>query len=498
MLRRFASVFHPILFAAFPLLSLFEHNQSEVELSVVWVPLALSVAGAAALYAIFLLVFRHAAKAGALAALVAFAFFYYGTFAATIGLADRWFFPLWAALFVLGAVTLVRTRSDLANLTLVLGVSALVLIVRPVAGIAIYHANHPVISASDARLWPTRLPRPRLPSAARRPDIYFLIPDDYARPDVLRHHFRYDDSVFLGQLRKRGFVLSDQARSPYSDSEMNIAAAVNMDYLSRLPSILGRKSQDVRPVSKLIEDNRAARLLRSLGYRYVHLDTDEVTFSGGNPHISRLAAPDSFANLWLRNSVLRLIGGKLGFDDAARNARFRDSIRSVFSELEAVPQNPGPKFVLFHTLLPHDPYIYGPRGQAVTFPGHSDADLGSRLGMTYYLKQLRYLNRKLLEAVDAILTRSKTPPVIVIQADEGFQADSETFGEAAMQQVRVKGLIALYLPGAGRTAVPEPPNTVNTLRFVLNRYLGTHYPLLRSASYPELDYPYQFEEMRVR
>ena len=321
MLRRFASVFHPILFAAFPLLSLFEHNQSEVELSVVWVPLALSVAGAAALYAIFLLVFRHAAKAGALAALVAFAFFYYGTFAATIGLADRWFFPLWAALFVLGAVTLVRTRSDLANLTLVLGVSALVLIVRPVAGIAIYHANHPVISASDARLWPTRLPRPRLPSAARRPDIYFLIPDDYARPDVLRHHFRYDDSVFLGQLRKRGFVLSDQARSPYSDSEMNIAAAVNMDYLSRLPSILGRKSQDVRPVSKLIEDNRAARLLRSLGYRYVHLDTDEVTFSGGNPHISRLAAPDSFANLWLRNSVLRLIGGKLGFDDHGPIAR---------------------------------------------------------------------------------------------------------------------------------------------------------------------------------
>jgi hypothetical protein len=498
LLRRFASVSHPILFAAFPLVSLFEHNQSEVELSLVWVPLALSVAVAVALYAIFLLVFKHAAKAGALAALVAFVFFYYGTFAATIGLADRWFFPLWAALFVLGAVALVRTRSDLANLTVVLSVSAAVLIVRPVAGIAIYQTNHSAISVSDARLWPTRLQQPRLSSAARRPDIYLLIPDDYARPDVLRHYFRYDDAGFLNQLRKRGFVLSEQARSPYSDSEMNIAAAVNMDYLSRLPSILGRKSQDVRPVSKLIQDNRAARLLHSLGYRYVHLDTDEVTFAGGNPQISRLAAPDSFANLWLRNSVLRLIGGKLGFDAAARNARFRKSIRSVFSQLEAVPQDLGPKFVLFHTLLPHDPYIYGPRGQAVTFPGHSDADLGSRLGMTYYLKQLRYLNRKLLEAVDAILARTKPPPVILIQSDEGFQADSETFGEAAMQQIRVKGLIALYLPGAGKAGVPQPPNTVNTLRFVLNHYFGTHYPMLRSASYPELDLPYQFEEMRVR
>jgi hypothetical protein len=86
--------------------------------------------------------------------------------------------------------------------------------------------------------------------------------------------------------------------------------------------------------------------------------------------------------------------------------------------------------------------------------------------------------------------------VIVLQADEGFQADEGTFGEAAMQHIRVKGLIALYLPGA-KSALPEPPNTVNTLRFVFNRYLGTHYPLLRTASYPELDFPYQFEGMRV-
>ena len=163
-----------------------------------------------------------------------------------------------------------------------------------------------------------------------------------------------------------------------------------------------------------------------------------------------------------------------------------------------IRDRPGPKFVVFHTLLPHDPYIYGVNGQGVTFPDRSDAALGSKLGMTYYLAQLRYLNRKLLETVDAILAHSKSPPVIVLQSDEGFQADPDTFGEAAMQQVRVKGLIALHLPGVAGNRIPEPPNTVNTLRFVFNRYFGTHYRLLRSASYPELDLPYQFEEMQVR
>jgi len=99
--------------------------------------------------------------------------------------------------------------------------------------------------------------------------------------------------------------------------------------------------------------------------------------------------------------------------------------------------------------------------------------------------------------IDAILARSKTPPVIVLQSDEGFQAEPETFGEAAMKDVRVKGFLALHLPG-GPARVPQPPNTVNTLRFVFNRYLGTHYPMLPSASYPEGDFPYSFEAMRVK
>ncbi len=492
-MRRLYPVAHPILFAAYPLLSLFEHNQSEIELGVLWRPLAICVASAAALYLVFMLVLKSATKAGSLASVVVAAFFYYGLFSP-----GKWFLLFWVGLVVVGVVALVRVRGELVNLTLILSVGAAVLALVPAVKIAAYQVHHRPIATSDPRLWPMRLDTPVLPTAARRPDIYFIVPDDYARIDVLTRYFRYDDAGFVRELTRRGFVISQQARSPYSDSEMNIAPALNMNYLSQLPIILGKTSQDVRPVRRLIADNRAARLLRSLGYRYVHLDTDEVTFPAGNPHISLLATPDSFPSLWLRQTVLRVLGGKLGFSDTAADERFRKSIRSTFSQLEAEPRDPGPKFVLFHTLLPHDPYIFGAQGQSVTFPDRSDEALGSKLGMSYYLSQLRYLNRKLLEVVDAILAQSKVPPVIIIQSDEGFQANPDTFGEAAMQQVRVKGLIALYLPGVNGTRVPQPPNIVNTLRFVFNRFFGTHYRLLRSASYPELDLPYQFKEMRVK
>jgi hypothetical protein len=154
--------------------------------------------------------------------------------------------------------------------------------------------------------------------------------------------------------------------------------------------------------------------------------------------------------------------------------------------------------VLFHTLMPHDPYIFGPHGENSTFPDHSEEGHTRKIGMRYYAKQARFVEAKLLEAVDAIQARSKEPPVIVIEADEGFEASEEDWSEATVRDMRVKGIAALYLPGMERVRPPEKLNTVNTLRFVFNSYFDTRYPLLRNASHPELDLPYQFEEMAVR
>jgi len=496
-LRHAGWILLPVLFAVFPLFSLFQQNETDIELGVLWPPLWLCIAGGAAVYGLLLAVFKRPAKASVLASFVVFWFLYYEPVAGRVSGTGWWSFAWWTAAFALASAAVGRTRLDLGTVTVILGAGALVLVAGPLARISIYQANHPGVSVSDPRLWPDRLAPPAVVDRSRLPDLYFLIPDDYARLDVLRRYFHYADTAFVQALTDRGFVVSQQARSPYSDSESNIAAALNMAYLDGLPRILGARSQDVRPVRRLIADSRAARLLESIGYQYVHLDTDGVTFPVNNPRVSAAAVPDSLENLWLQKTVLRMFGRPIGFDQHATDARFRDSVRSGFSQLEKIAGEPGPKFVVFHTLLPHDPYVFGSNGHAATFPYHSDAALGSNRGMPYYLDQLRFLNGKLLSAVDAIREHGKRPTVIVIESDEGFQADPETFGEAAMQQMRVKGLEALYLPGHPKAGTPQPPNTVNTLRFVLNQYLGTHYPLLPSHSYPELDYPYQFEEMRV-
>jgi hypothetical protein len=494
LLKRVLPLLAAILLAVFPLLSLFAQNQTEIELSVLWLPLALSVAAAALLYGVFLAITRRPDKASALTSLALVAFFYYGLFPVS---GSRLFLAAWLCFLGLVAVVVLRTRRDLFAVTVLVAVAGAVMALPQAANIVIYQVRHPPVSAADPRLWPTALAKPAVAPGTRLPDIYVLIPDDYARFDVLRTYFHYDDSTFVQGLKSRGFVVSTESRSPYSDSESNIASLLNMDYLTNFPRVLGADSQDVRPVKRVMEDSRAARLLGSVGYDYVHLDTDEVTFAGGNPDISPLAPPDSFMNLWLRKSILLQVGGKLGFTEGATNARFRSAIGAVFQQLDP-PQHNKPRFVVFHTLLPHDPYVYDAQGRPVTFPGHSDEDLSSPMGRAYYVHQLVFLQRKLLTSIDQILAHTSTDPVIVLQADEGFQAAPEDFGEAQMQDIRVKGLSAFHLPGPAPAEVPQPPNSVNNLRFVFNQYLGTHYDLLKSASYPEGDLPYDFQEMTVQ
>ena len=488
-----------LLLVAHPILTLFEENQTELPLEVIWQPLGITYLLTAALYGLLLLVTRSWTTAGVLTALAVLWFFYFDTFKDDIsglGLGDSLALALWTAICAAAAVVVARVRGGLGTAMLGVGVAALVLTLAPALKVASFQHRHPAVNASDPRLWAADpLSAPARP--ARRPDIYVLIPDDYARADVLKRYFHYDNSAFAAQLRRRGFTISDDWRSPYSDSESNITAALNMGYLDGLARVLGEKSQDVRPLKTLMEDSRASRLAKSLGYRYVHLDSDEVTFAAGNPDISSVATPDSYPSLWLRKTVLREVGGRFGFNDVAQDERFRRNYSSSFARLDSVTGQAGPKLVVFHTLLPHDPYIFGARGQSVTFPSTSDEVIHSRLGMRYYLPQLEYVETRLLHAIDTIRRHSKDA-VIVLQADEGFESGDKTFDEATALDIRVKGLLALSLPGVSRVRAPQPPNAVNTLRYVYNRLFGTRYSMLPTKSAPDGDYPYQWENLRVR
>lgn len=499
-MKIFKYLLSPVLLSVFPVLFLFQHNQGEIHTNLIWQPLLISVAIGIALFFTLKLVMKNDLKAGVVASLGVFALFYYGFFynmISTWGLADTVFPFLWIALVALGVFATLRTQNYLVIFTGVLNVFVAVLVLIQVSLIIVNRVQNPPVSVSNPRLWEKPLEKPVLAKDALLPDIYYIIPDDYARADILKKYFGYDNSIFISELKRRGFAIAEQGRSPYSKSEFNMASALNMDYLNRVKDVVGENSHNTLILRKMIEDNRAAQFLKSLGYQYTHIDSDNITFEADNPNISPLAAPDNLTYVWLRNSILLPLGGKYGFNDGAVDERFRQSVLSAFSKLQAMPAKPGPKFVLFHTLAPHDPYVFGPNGERSKFPDRSDTGHSTKEGMKYYVKQLEFVNKKLLETTDQILAHSPKPPIIIIQADEGFEVLPEVFGEKVAQDMRVKGLSAFNMPGKDQSSLPQNLNSVNSFRFLFDQYFGTKFGMLQNVSYPEADQPYVFEAMHV-
>ena len=86
--------------------------------------------------------------------------------------------------------------------------------------------------------------------------------------------------------------------------------------------------------------------------------------------------------------------------------------------------------------------------------------------------------------IDGILTNSKTPPVIIIQADHGpaIQHYYLTMDELSVFE-RYSILNAYYLPGVNPNEVPKDITPVNSFRFVFNKYFNANFQLLPNHQY---------------
>lgn len=166
----------------------------------------------------------------------------------------------------------------------------------------------------------------------------------------------------------------------------------------------------------------------------------------------------------------------------------RESILQKFDLLTKIPEMEGPKFVFMHMLLPHHPFVFGPDGGR---PNPKTA--GERTQDQKYVDQVIFANTKIMTVVGAILAKSKTPPIIILQADEG-PGDEEKplalFKEADSKKkpilnVRIRcGILnAYHLPGVDTSALSPTSSPVNTFRLIFNLYFGGRYPLFENKTY---------------
>jgi hypothetical protein len=267
-----------------------------------------------------------------------------------------------------------------------------------------------------------------------------------------------------------------------------------MEYIDGfLTPAMRESSVHYRLMYPMFQDYRVWHILRSMGYKFIHFGsmwepTSKNKYADMNVNLATLS---DFSMMLYRSTAIFPIFIKLGIYDPDREEWKR--IRYQFDQLGNMPEIKGPIFVFAHLYVPHVPYVFDRDGSFV-----SEKVRGKRTEIENYINQLIYTNTMAEEMVAKILSRSRRPPIIILQGDEGpfpprFDIEHYSFDwrTATPEELRHKSgvLNAYYLPGVADNHLYKSITPVNSFRTIFNLYFGGHFPLL-----PDKNYVYQDEE----
>ena len=335
--------------------------------------------------------------------------------------------------------------------------------------------------------WPARSA-----DAPAGPDIYAVLLDGYPRADVLRWAFDISNDEFLEALAERGFDVASSSHSDYMWTHLSVPSALNLAYVEQIPgmaAVADGKAPLQPTMRQTAASNEAFDVAREHGYT-------TVAVASGFEHVairrSDVYLDDGGLNEFEISLLSSTYAGDIvnaiapGFAAAQQRERIRQSLAAL-PQIAAITDR-GPAFVFAHVPAPHQPTVFGDGGAPVDVPlsGHFFADSPVERGQdetefrARYRAQLPYLNDLVLSAIDGILARSRTRPVIVLFADHGSAskvdwttADVGTTDPARVLE-RTGTLFAALTPGHPNL-YPNDISPVDIFRLLFDAYLGTQY-----------------------
>ena len=299
-----------------------------------------------------------------------------------------------------------------------------------------------------------------------RPDIYWILTDEYAGLDELNKYYHYDNSPFYNALREMGFTVSDHSCNWSSDTYAILRDILNLNYTSN------RK----RTREEIAADANAPlwTLLRNLGYEICEAESTnkfrlinrlKVGIEDTTP---RTADGDAVANLLLQYSILYRYENEIlqrVYPTLSQQSR-RDAVLSVFDWAENPEhlRGSGPACTVIYVESPHLPIFFDRDGNSV--PEEHQTDVKDK---KYYLDQLIYVTKRLKNICAAIL-EADPDSIVILQSDHGFRYVANI---TQLDQTNI--LNAVYFRGEAIDGIIDR-NGLNTWLTVLNRQFRLELP----------------------
>ncbi len=472
------SVIHPFLFAIFPILFLFTHNIEEVSAAEFLLLVPIAIVGTLILFFLLRLITKNYNKSGIIVSCFLALFFSYGHVRdlrpyLEIGgsnISSGFFLgPLWGLLCIIGALLVIKSRSNFLSFTKFLNIVAITSVIISLVNIGIYEVKTINLGQGKIDEEGNSL---ILSNPDTLPDIYYIVLDMYARASTLDQFFDYDNSEFIDYLTSKGFHVTSKSRSNYPDTIHSVASSLNMEYLV--------ESKSKAELIEMVQNNKVSRFLKSKGYQYAfvsngYFEKGMSKYADVYKVASRIPISD-FTNFLIRTTVLAPF---MAYFFGMNEARARAQILYSFDVLANIPDLKEPTFVFAHVLCPHPPYVFDRNGNpSLLVKGQDPRDFKEQ-----YLDQVIFVSKKVETLVDEILTKSDVAPIIILQADTGPLFPEAGMDEATNINIEMNIFNAYYFPEKGYDLLYESITPVNSFRAVFNLYFDTNYDLLKDESY---------------
>src|SRR5438477_2808524 len=99
-----------------------------------------------------------------------------------------------------------------------------------------------------------------------KPDIYFILADEFAGNDELKNIFQYDNSAFENELKEKDFRVIGHSHSNYNLTPFSLASILNMRYLPLTDTI--RSGANLAYSYQLIKNSSVLRFFQADGYNF--------------------------------------------------------------------------------------------------------------------------------------------------------------------------------------------------------------------------------------
>lgn len=327
---------------------------------------------------------------------------------------------------------------------------------------------------------------PNLPDSSK-PDIYFLLFDEYTNNKTLKKIWNYDNSQITDWLSKNDFYVPSDTRCNYSFTVYSISSTFNMDYLDKKIGWDGTNDFNVLKAQNSLSNNESFSILKKEDYliRFIAPFKNKIEKNGLENFFDFM--PDDLIPLQtLPGSIsisidrsLELKYSPIYDEDLKRKYQFIRATADKIKETADSSSNRAPHFVYGHFLITHEPHVFDSSGKIMTLNEFLRTD-----SYKTYTAQVDHANTVIKELVEHIKKRNKPNTIIIIEGDHGFRH----FSDSLNNPYCLPNFTAIYFPDKNYSRLYDTMTPVNIFRILFDQYFHQSFPLLKDQSTIVKDY----------